>query len=361
MLILLFLTLALFLSPAHSRADSEKFFTELAKLSPAERQQRLIEGAKKEGEVMLYTSSGLEEVRALTKLFAKKYPFINVRSVRRGGSQLFNVALLEFKAQKYLVDVYWAGTSTLGPILKDERAMLARYLSPERNAVADDYKDKDGYWMAARVSVAIFAYHSKLVPPDKIPKFYSDLLDPFWKAKLAIDTNPGRFPALLAERMGWEKTEAYMKKLALQDLKLHRGRAARMQLILAGEVLGSLDINADNIVEMQLKGAPLEYALMDPTLLSLTAVSMSARPPHPHAAALLYDFFLSKEGQQELSVGNNIPIREDTEIQAKDLSRRMKEAKAQKKFMIQSPATYDPAAEDKYDRLYIDTLVKKTK
>jgi hypothetical protein len=74
----------------------------------------------------------LEEVRALTKLFTKKYPLINVRSVRRGGSQLFNVALLEFKGQKYLVDVYWAGASTLGPILKDERAMLARYLSPEK-------------------------------------------------------------------------------------------------------------------------------------------------------------------------------------------------------------------------------------
>jgi hypothetical protein len=27
--------------------------------------------------------------------------------------------------------------------------------------------------------------------------------------------------------------------------------------------------------------------------------------------------------------------------------------------MIQSPATYDPAAEDKYDRLYIDTLIKR--
>ena len=92
MLILLFLTLALFLSPTRSRADTEKVFTELAKLSPAERQQRLIEGAKKEGEVMLYTSSGLEEVRALTKLFAKKYPFINVRSVRRGEAS-FSMSL----------------------------------------------------------------------------------------------------------------------------------------------------------------------------------------------------------------------------------------------------------------------------
>ncbi|RPJ04568.1 MAG: hypothetical protein EHM36_10115 [Deltaproteobacteria bacterium] len=66
--------------------------TELGKLSPADRQQRLIEGAKKEGEVMLYTSSGLEEVRALTQLFAKKYPFINVRSVRRGEAS-FSMSL----------------------------------------------------------------------------------------------------------------------------------------------------------------------------------------------------------------------------------------------------------------------------
>ncbi len=41
---------------------------------------------------MLYTSSGLEEVRALTQLFAKKYPFINVRSVRRGEAS-FSMSL----------------------------------------------------------------------------------------------------------------------------------------------------------------------------------------------------------------------------------------------------------------------------
>ena len=349
------------LLPLSVRANVEEFFAELNKLPQAERQQRLIDGAKKEGEVMLYSSSGLEEIRAMAKLFGREYPFLKVRFMRKGGSQLFNVSLMEFKGQKYVADLYWAGVSTLGPILKQEKGMLARYLSPERTPLPDDYKDKEGYWTATRISVAIFAYHAKKVPPDKVPKSYPNLLDPFWKGNIAVDTNPARFPALLVERVGWQRAEEYLKKLGQQELRLLRGRSARMQLILGGEVLGALDINADNIVEMQLQGAPLEYAIMDPTFLSLTSVSMPQKPPHPHAAALLYDFFLSREGQQELSRENNVPIREDVEMRAKELARRMKEAKAQKKFIIQSPGTYDPIAEERYDRLYINTLVKKSK
>lgn len=349
------------LFPLSAWANVEEFFAELNRLPATERQQRLIEGAKKEGEVMLYSSSGIEEIRAITKLFGKKYPFLKARFMRKGGSQLFNVSFMEFKGQKPIVDVYWAGVSTLGPILKEQKNMLARYLSPERAPIAEEYKDRGGYWTATRISVAIFAYHAKKVMPEKVPKSYPDLLEPFWKGKLAVDTNPGRFPALLVDRVGWQGAEEYLKKLAQQDLKLHRGRSARMQMILAGEVLGSLDINADNIVEMQLQGAPLEYAIMDPTFLSLTSVSMPQKPPHPHAAALLYDFILSKEGQQELSQENNVPIREDVEIRARELARRMKEARAQKRFVIQSPETFDPAGEEKLDRLYIDTLVKKSR
>jgi iron(III) transport system substrate-binding protein len=354
------LILMLLIAPGLCWSNMEQFVAELNKLPPAERQRRLIEGAKREAEVMLYTSSGLEEVRALTTLFNKKYPFLQVRTMRKGGSQLFNVALLEFNSQKHLVDVYWAGISTLGPMVKEQRRMVARYPSPERAMIPEEYKDKEGLWTATRTSVAIFAHHSK-VAKEKVPKVFPDLLDPFWKGKLAVDTNPGRFVAILVERLGWQKAEDYLRNLARQDLKLHRGRTARMQLILAGESLGSLDINADNIVEMQMQGAPLDYAIMDPTVLSLTSVAMPQRSPHPHAATLLYDFFLAKEGQQELAKENNVPVREDVELAAKDLGRRMKEARSQKKFVVDSPANYDPAFEEKCDRLYIDTLVKKIK
>jgi iron(III) transport system substrate-binding protein len=342
-------------------ADAEEFVASLGKLSPAERQAKLIEGAKKEGEVMLYSSSGLEEVRAITTLFQKKYPLVKIHFMRKGGSQLFNVAVLEFKGNKNIVDAYWAGTSSIGPMYKTERTMLAKYLSPERSAVSNEYKDKDGYFTATRISVAIFAYHAKKVPAEKVPKVYNDLLDPYWKGQLSIDTNPDRSPYLLSERMGWKATEEYLKKLAQQDLRLHRGRSARLQLILSGEVLAGLDINADNIVALQKENAPVEYAIMNPSLLSLTSVAMPKRPAHPHAAVLLYDFLLSKEGQAELAKEDNVPVREDVEIVAKSLAQRFKEGQAQNKFVVQSPATFDPAEEDKFDRAYINILVKKNK
>src|SRR5919106_87292 len=115
--------LILLLTPSVILANMEPFFAELSKLSPAERQKKLVAGAKQEAELMLYSSSGLEEVRAVTKHFAGKYPFINARFMRKGGSQLFDVAQLEFKGQKRIVDVYWAGHSTLGPMLKLNKPM----------------------------------------------------------------------------------------------------------------------------------------------------------------------------------------------------------------------------------------------
>lgn len=355
-LLILFLTLLL---PSLARANMEQFVAEINKLPAAERQKKLVAGAKQEGEVMMYSSSGIEEIRAISKAFAKKYPYINARFVRKGGSQLFNVAQLEFQANKHIVDVYWAGNSTLGPILKGNPKMLARYLSPERSAIPEEYRDKEGWWTATRISVAIIAYHSQLVPKDKVPTAYADLLDPFWKGKIAVDTNPGRFTAILAERMGWDKAKEFHQKLAQQDLKLHRGRSARMQLILAGEVLASLDINADNIAEMQAQNAPLDYAMVDPTLLSLTSVALPSQSPHPHAAVMLYDYILSKEGQELLAKEKNVPTRDGVEVVAKTLGERMKQGRAKKIYLIDTPGNYDPTAEAKYDRLYIDTLVKK--
>jgi len=47
------------------------------------------------------------------------------------------------------------------------------------------------------------------------------------------------------------------------------------------------------------------------------------------------------------------------EIKAKELARKYREGRAQKKFIIQGPHRYNPAKDEKYDRLYISTLLKK--
>ncbi len=344
--------------PKGAWGDVDRVIQSISNLSPAERQKKLIEGAKKEGEVLLYSSSGFDEIKALTKLYAKKYPFVKIRFLKKGGTQLFKVSLLEFKGKQYLVDVYWAGTSTIGPAVR-EKGMVTRYLSPERKAIPAEFKDKEGLWTGTRVSVVTFTYHSKKVPKDKVPRTYEDLLDPFWKDQLSVDTNPGRWTRMLVERMGWEKAEQFHRKLAEQNLILYRGRTARTQLILAGENLGTVDINADNIVGMKAQGAPVEYALLDPTIFSITSVALPKRSPHPHAAILLYDLIIGKIGQEGLAREKNVPVRTGVNIVSKDLAKRYSDLRAKKKFVVQSPGNYDPELKERYTRLYIKTLVRK--
>lgn len=346
--------------PQLAWGDVEDLIASLSKLSPAERHQRLVEGAKKEGEVMLYSSSGQEEIDALTGLFSRTYPMIKIRYLKKGGSQLFKVALMELKGRQYIVDVYWAGTSTVGPLIT-EKGMVTSYFSPERNAIPGEFKDKNGLWTGTRSSIVSFAYHAKKVPAEKVPKGYEDLLDPFWKGNLSVDSSPGRFTRLMVERAGWEKAEKFHRQLAAQELKIHRGRTTRVQLVLAGESLGTLDINADNIVSLKRQGAPLEYALLDPTILSLTSVALPRNAPHPHAALLLYDLILSEKGQKELSREDNAPVRDGVEIRDKELERRYRKILADKKFTVQSPDNHDPEIEEKYDQLYISTLVRRSR
>ena len=277
--------LAIVLFPCMVWGATADLFLQLNKLPPVERQQRLIEGAKKEGEVMLYSSSGLEETHALVKAFEKKYPFIQTRYNRKGGSQLFTVAQMEFVGKKYLVDVYWAGYSTIGPMLK-EKSMLARYISPETAAVAAN-KDKEGYWVATRISMAILAYHAKKVPAGKVPKNYYELLDPFWKGTISIDSSPARFTHLLAEKYGWEKWKVFTKNSRSTIRKFTVAGPPECSSFWPGESLAGLDINADNIIGMQKEGAPLDFAVMDPTLLSLTSAALPQNPAHPQRGGAL--------------------------------------------------------------------------
>ena len=327
-------------------------------LTPEQRHERLVEGAKKEGRVMLYSSSGRSTIKAVTKGFGKKYPFLDVQFLKKGGSSLFKIILLEHQGGKALADVFWAGSTTVGPLLKQTK-ILTRYVSPERGAIPQAFKDKDGLWTGTRVSVPGFVYHTGKVPKDKVPKSYQDLLDPFWKGKLSADSNRGRATVALVEGMGWEGAEEFQRKLAAQDMKLQRGRTKRMQLVLAGESLGTFDVNADNVAAKVKKGAPLDYVLLEPMVLSATAVAMPGNSPHPHAALLLYDYILSAEGQKVLAGARNVPVRDDVATKDKELARRYAELRKSGKFVVQSPGNYDPETEDRYDRMYIKNVVRK--
>jgi len=74
---------------------------------------KLLEGAKKEGEIVWYTSMALDQSKPVADAFEKKYPFIKVTLFRSGGGALMNKVLTEARAGRYAFDVV-GGRGELG-------------------------------------------------------------------------------------------------------------------------------------------------------------------------------------------------------------------------------------------------------
>ena len=116
---------------------------ERAHAAAAER-DKLLEGAKKEGRLTLYTGMETEEASIFTKEFTKKYPFIKVDVFRSAGEKVQARFVVEHRANTHLADVFQ--TSIVQVYQLKNLGLLARYISEEAPAYAEGFKDPQGYW-----------------------------------------------------------------------------------------------------------------------------------------------------------------------------------------------------------------------
>lgn len=286
---------------------AEEVLTQINQLPRAERVKKLVEGAKKERELMVYSVMTSSDFDALQRAFSNRYPFIQVEKLRQAGGRILDTVLNEVRSGKHLADVFMAGESSTGPLVK--AGIVGRYLSPERAAYPETHKDPKGYWTAYLAYRWVFAYNTNLLPPHRFPKTFQDLLDPYWKGKLAIDTNPHSWMAALIKAWGKEKAEGFFRALARQDLQRRRGRTFRAQLLAAGEFPASIEQTDSKIVQFKRQGAPIDYIYLEDTPSSLTPIALAKQAPHPHSAALYIDFVLSEEGQRVIAGLNYVPTR----------------------------------------------------
>ena len=77
-------------------------------------QSALVEGAKKEGKLVWYTSMAIDTSKPLLDAFVKEYPFIKAELVRAGEEQLMNRVLSETRAGQWLFDAI--STSAMGAL-----------------------------------------------------------------------------------------------------------------------------------------------------------------------------------------------------------------------------------------------------
>ena len=71
----------------------------------ADRQARLENGAKGEGQVTWYTSISLPDSQKIIELFEKRYPFVKVNLVRSNSATMVQRHTSELQAKRFTADI----------------------------------------------------------------------------------------------------------------------------------------------------------------------------------------------------------------------------------------------------------------
>ena len=259
-------------------------------------QARLIEGAKKEGAMVFYTSVSTEYAQALTRGFEKKYPFIKTDIFRSGHEKILSRMNVERKTGRFTADVVSVGEFETFHLQKT--GFLDSFQSPSMAAYPEGFKDPKGYWTDLYDNLIVIAYNTTRVKQTEVPKRYEDLLHPRWKGRMALDTNEDRWFANMLAIMGETKGKAFMQALAKQEIALRRGRTLITQLLVAGEFDLQITAYWYRPQELKKKDAPIDWVAVEPVIVALHPIALVQRAPHPNAAKLFIDYVLSEEGQK---------------------------------------------------------------
>ena len=294
-------------------------FSIIAPVLHAQSTSQLIEGAKKEGKVVWYTSMAIDTSKPLLDAFIKEYPFIHADLVRAGEEQLTTRIMSETRAGKWFFDAI--STSSISTLT--ERHIIVPYPAPERDAFMDQFKDPNGYWTGIFVNNLVLAYNTKMVSAKDAPKDYPDLLDPKWKGQMLMDSTDYDWFGTLMTVWGREKTIQYMQRLAKQAPLWRRGHGLTAQLVGAGETALAWAYSF-RIERMKKDGAPVDWVdTFDPLVVTISGMALGAKAANPNAAKLLINFATSRKGQEMVREMRRIPARGDV----KPLAPKMDQSK----------------------------------
>lgn len=270
--------------------------------------------AKKSGNmVMLYSSMQEDQLKAIKAGFEKKYPDIKLDYYFAGTGKVITKIATEAKSGQVASDVIWVGDPA-DYIGFKKLGILAKYESPEAKNIAPVFIDQEGFYTGARMMNMCIGYSTSKVKKEEAPKTWNDLLDPKWKGQIVM-TDPGTagttkyfVGALMADS---KYGKGFFEKLKANGAELESGTTATHNKVASGayKVGVMLDYVTHNL---QAKGSPVGFTYLDKDIVSIfSPIGLVKNSANNENGKKLYDFILSKEGQEILVANNLLSVRKD--------------------------------------------------
>jgi iron(III) transport system substrate-binding protein len=281
----------------------------------------MLSQAKKEGEVILYTTMTARDFEFFNKAAKEKYPFLNIRHVYLSSGRQAARVMQEYRAGRVQADVL--GNSPDPLLYFKQQGVIGPYRSPETKNLLQGAWDLDGYWSGITTDLLLTGFNPKMISRAAAPKNYDEYLKPQFKGQMAINRGtPYPLTGVVALK-GEEQGIAYFKKLSQQDLRLVEGYSHNVNLMAAGEYPLTIFMQVSKLDLMKRKAAPVDWLPSAPTLATISTVAMIRNPLHPAAAQLLIDFYLSPEGQRGLAAAGKIPLRRGVKSESREIDQLM--------------------------------------
>jgi ABC-type thiamine transport system substrate-binding protein len=264
----------------------------------------IVTKAKQEGKLRVLAEMEPPNIKASIKAFMKKYPFINLHIEEITGTDAARRNILEIKsgmAKDW--DILHLSTDFYNEYLPylwkiDIFGMAQQGVLQIPTPMIDPkHRNVVGYFSRFQVT----AYNKNLVPAEKVPKLWEDILKPEFKGKkFAADIRPTEIAALVPA-WGLEKTLEFARKVAAQEPLWVRGGSRTITAITAGEIPMMIGPNFHTTKRAQGKDATgnLQYIALEPVPVRLSLEeAIQAGAQHPHAALLWLEWMASPEAQK---------------------------------------------------------------
>jgi ABC-type Fe3+ transport system substrate-binding protein len=284
-----------------------------------QRWDKVVQAAKKEGELRLYSGDDYPE---LFEEFRRKYPEIKITLVSARGAELVTRVMAERRAGKYLADIVITGPSSLYSLYKAKtlEPIQAAMILPEVTDVTKwwkggkyNYIDDEGrYIFGFNGEVQPFyGFNTKLVSRAAIKSFW-DFLDPKWKGKIGMLEPQGIQlraikPALVHLYATPELGPQYLWRLFSEmDILYSRDTRQITDWLSVGKFAISMFTipNRTGLESAKEQGLPVDwFGSQDlkeglPLTTASGNVTLMNQAPNPNASIVAINWLLSREGQR---------------------------------------------------------------
>ncbi len=270
----------------------------------ADREAKIATEAKREGQVVMYTSLNLKDSVPLTEVFEKRTG-VKVSLWRASSEKVLQRAVTEARAGRFTPDILETNGPEMEALYREK--LMEEFYSPNFRDLPAAAFPRHRHYVADRFNFFTIGYNTDLVKPAEVPNSYEDLVHPRWAGRVGIEASDVDWFGAMVKYMGEDKGLAFFRKLAESRPQIRTGHTLMAELVASGEIPLAATLYNHNVERLAVKGAPVKWKAINPTFGRPNAIGVARKAPHPYAAMLFVDFMLSRQGQNILKERNRVP------------------------------------------------------